>query len=1148
MRPLYFLLLAFTLTLAGCYPDDFDKESWGPDPVLTFSSPGVTLQSSGGSETVTITTNYDVWTATVAESGHAWCSVEQSGKTLTVTTTANPDEKERTTVISVEVGKGKKEIKEIAVTQLGTAPRIVADPPAVGLLPGGGSASVKITTNLTSWAPSVSVGSDWCSVVRKGDRLTVSAGAYSGKQQREGLITVSGSGEAGATAVTTVKVIQFGSDPALDVSDLGAFSSEGGRQTLVVMTNQADWDATVPSTATWCRVEKSAATLIVQVDSNTLTSGRRCEILLTAGSGSDILRRTVSVVQLGSTPELILSDNSVLFDGSESVRSITVFTEGTWTAETDDGWCTLLPGDQTLTMYAEQNPSTTARRYGTVNIRAGSLSQTLQIIQQPDITLVLAADTLMTGMEGGTRSVTVLTNQLTWSVSVPDTVDWCNAISDGNQLTVTTTANGGVPRETVLTVTAGTGEDIKSVLLPLFQEGVASDREVLIAFYKATGGDNWTDNTNWCSDKPLSEWYGVTTETIQPRTKAGEAVERVTGLKMCGEYSNGMNQGNNLVGTLPAVIGNLTELEELDLYNNPGLSGNIPAEIGKLTKLKTLNLMLNSWTGTLPEELGNLKELVYLSVYGDNFDEQPLPDWLWGLTKLEHLNMKCNFTGSLSDKVANLAELGVLILGNNKLSGAIPAALGNLPELTYLYLGYNQFDGSIPAELGNLTKLNTLYLDHNKLSGPIPPELGNLTNLEALYLSVNQLSGSIPAGLSNLTKLNSLYLDNNQLEDSIPPELGNLVNLERLVLQNNKLSGQIPPELGNLVNLTYLVLFGNQFTGSVPPEVQALPNWDSFNPEENILPQQNGGNLDLETGGEADEYTVTLLLKGDAAEVDQSVAGRHLYGVQVMARPRGTAATFTPYGYSICNDSTLLTLTLGAENEYNILATLIADGCTAVQSVGDGWAQPLDLTDWQSLTKAATPLPDYDYDLPSGGTDIFVRDELHWLGNIDRGATTLASDGNTYERPDLARYYSQRLAYTPTANEELTIDMARVLFAVTCEVDSLREGAIRVEIEGAPVFRIYASDNEHKASKVYTFANTTGQWTSVDYSETLTVKFVWEKPNGLERVLNEEEVEFKRNTATRLHTVFSDDGMSMDIENRPLTDGMIYEIEGMIWN
>lgn len=35
--------------------------------------------------------------------------------------------------------------------------------------------------------------------------------------------------------------------------------------------------------------------------------------------------------------------------------------------------------------------------------------------------------------------------------------------------------------------------------------------EALLAFYNATGGDNWNNNTNWGSDKPFNEWYGVHT-------------------------------------------------------------------------------------------------------------------------------------------------------------------------------------------------------------------------------------------------------------------------------------------------------------------------------------------------------------------------------------------------------------------------------------------------------------------------------------------------------------------------------------------------------------------------------------------------------------------------------------------------------------
>ena len=40
----------------------------------------------------------------------------------------------------------------------------------------------------------------------------------------------------------------------------------------------------------------------------------------------------------------------------------------------------------------------------------------------------------------------------------------------------------------------------------------ATDRDVLVTFYHATDGDNWTNNDNWLSDAPIGTWYGVTAD------------------------------------------------------------------------------------------------------------------------------------------------------------------------------------------------------------------------------------------------------------------------------------------------------------------------------------------------------------------------------------------------------------------------------------------------------------------------------------------------------------------------------------------------------------------------------------------------------------------------------------------------------------
>ena len=327
------------------------------------------------------------------------------------------------------------------------------------------------------------------------------------------------------------------------------------------------------------------------------------------------------------------------------------------------------------------------------------------------------------------------------------------------------------------------------------QGTVADDRAVLEAFYHATGGPNWTNNTNWLTDAPLGEWAGVETNHNG----------RVTGLDLDTYQGDpiGSGHGNNLIGMIPPDLGLLSDLQSLFLGSNQ-LTGVIPPELSTLGSLRELSLYGNQLTGAIPRWLGNLTGLRWLQLW-DN-----------------------QLTGAIPAELGTLANLEALELGGNALTGPIPVELGNLVNLEWLHLGGNALTGPIPVELGNLVNLDVLNLSFNALTGPIPPWLGNLVNLEWLFLNESGLTGLIPVELGNLVNLVGLFLDENGLTGLIPVELGNLVNLEWLSLNENRLTGSVPAELGSLINLRSLSLYENNLSGPLPSSMTNLRRLESL--------------------------------------------------------------------------------------------------------------------------------------------------------------------------------------------------------------------------------------------------------------------------------------------------------------------------------
>jgi len=361
---------------------------------------------------------------------------------------------------------------------------------------------------------------------------------------------------------------------------------------------------------------------------------------------------------------------------------------------------------------------------------------------------------------------------------------------------------------------AGQGERMREAIatLPFLQATITNasnsacnidDWNALKKLYSYTDGDNWKTNENWDilkqdsipEDCSLRGLHGITFDITG----------RVTAINL---------YDNNLVGTLPDEIGNLANLNYLDLGFNT-IDSTINDQIGNLSELEILFLDNNQFTGNIPLSLLNLNKLGQLTVHnnylsgcfdvqfgewcgkfsannfsveGDNntfeasfdlfcenangmcaIERCNIEDWrtlkqFYKSTNGEDWTDNLNWetvTGNLPPTDCDLRKLrGVnlntegrvmaLDLFDNNLSGSLPNEIEALTELTYLDLGYNLIGDSIPSSLSTLNKLNTVLLDNNSFMGNIPTFFGYMESLSILYLNNNKLTGCPDADLANL--------------------------------------------------------------------------------------------------------------------------------------------------------------------------------------------------------------------------------------------------------------------------------------------------------------------------------------------------------------------------------------------------------------
>ena len=653
--------------------------------------------------------------------------------------------------------------------------------------------------------------------------VVISAGMFIGCDKKEPTPS-GGNGGGGQTVAVT----------GVSLSKTSLSLVEGGSETLTATVSpdnasnkSVSWKSSASDIAT---VDGSGKVTAVKAGSATITvttadGGKTatCSVTVTEQAKIVITGNTAKVPVAGGAAEFAIQFNtSYSVEIEESAKDWLHFVE---TRAMQSG---------TLVFSVDANAGEARTGKATVKDNEGKVNPiTLSFEQEAYIavTSVQIAPETAELEEGETLTLTV-------TVLPEDATDKTVIWASDNDAVATVSEDGLVTAlaEGTAVITVMAGVKSATCTVEIKPSAYEKERAALEAFYKVNNGDNWINNTGWCTDAPLREWTGI---TMTPDGMHVQAIEL---------------WNIEVQGYIPDEIADLTELESLSI-NNQYYSTDawpLPEAIGSLEKLKFLQFQCYTLGGTLPESLFNLKNLEVLRIRGAE-----------GMTP-----------------------------------APIPPAIGDLTNLKELDLSNMNLTGDIPSEIGNLTGLTELSMFGNDLTGGIPDSFGNLVNLEKLNLQDNQLSGDIPAAFYRVrnywTLWPELVADNNFTQDNIrdakipvpksPPITlvsGKTLNLEDEFKKNQ---------------YTVILNTGPEHESwDIIPSLVALYN---ANKDKGLGVIMSYDNNYLETG-DINEYDKVFKDMLDSYNVTWNTFIRHMYDSDPSAMEGKTSPFYTKWGHKM---------------------------------------------------------------------------------------------------------------------------------------------------------------------------------------------------------------------------------------------------------
>lgn len=352
----------------------------------------------------------------------------------------------------------------------------------------------------------------------------------------------------------------------------------------------------------------------------------------------------------------------------------------------------------------------------------------------------------------------------------------------------------------------------------------------------------------------------------------------------------------NLQGTLPPDLRNLTELERLELqWNN--ISGPLPSLSG-LSSLQVLMLSNNMFSSIPSDFFAGMTSLQSVEIDNNPFAAWEIPEALKNASAVQNFSANsANVTGRIPEFFGadNFPGLSILHLAFNRLEGGLPSSFSG-SQIQSLWVNGQESSGKLSGRIDvvqNMSLLKEVWLHSNAFSGPLP-DFSGLKDLASSSLRDNLFTGPVPLSLLGLKSLKVVNLTNNLFQGPVP-EFGTGVSVDmtkdsnsfclpapgpcdsqvnvllsiaksmdypRRFAENWKgndvcadwigvscsngnvtvinfekmgLTGTISPDFGLLKSLKRLVLANNNLTGTIPDEISTLPSLTELDVSNNLL-------------------------------------------------------------------------------------------------------------------------------------------------------------------------------------------------------------------------------------------------------------------------------------------------------------------------